>query len=244
MSIRMFLSVKTEPSFQSCSVPRRYVNGGGAAGLVIVFRDDTERRKAEAALRESERRYREIFETFSECIFVLDVTTDGRFKFAGLNPAEEKATGLSSSEVTGKFVEEVFAGDSAKPLIAHYRSCLEAGTIIQYDDELNLPTGNRFFHTNLIPLRDGDGRIQRIIGCCMDFTDLKRAQQEAFAMQKLESVGTLASGIAHDFNNLLGGVLAQAELALAELAAGLHPRRRAGGDPGGRDPTAPKSSVS
>jgi two-component system, cell cycle sensor histidine kinase and response regulator CckA len=39
----------------------------------------------------------------------------------------------------------------------------------------------------------------------------------------LESVGTLASGIADDFNNLLGGVLAQSELAIEELAAGAHP---------------------
>ena len=44
-----------------------------------------------------------------------------------------------------------------------------------------------------------------------------------FAAQKLESIGTLASGIAHDFNNLLGAVLAQAELALAELAEGASP---------------------
>jgi len=53
-----------------------------------------------------------------------------------------------------------------------------------------------------------------------DITEIKRAQDEALARQKLESVGTLASGIAHDFNNLLGGVLAQAELALGELEAG------------------------
>jgi two-component system, cell cycle sensor histidine kinase and response regulator CckA len=37
-------------------------------------------------------------------------------------------------------------------------------------------------------------------------------------------LGTLASGIAHDFNNLLGGVLAQAELALSELKAGVNPQ--------------------
>jgi signal transduction histidine kinase/CheY-like chemotaxis protein len=46
--------------------------------------------------------------------------------------------------------------------------------------------------------------------------------------QKLESVGTLAGGIAHDFNNLLGGVLAQAELALSELAAGVSPEEELG----------------
>jgi two-component system, cell cycle sensor histidine kinase and response regulator CckA len=56
-----------------------------------------------------------------------------------------------------------------------------------------------------------------------DITDRKRAQEESFARQKLESVGSLASGIAHDFNNLLGGMLAQAELALDEYQAGLSP---------------------
>ena len=56
-----------------------------------------------------------------------------------------------------------------------------------------------------------------------DITEARRAQFEAFARQKLESLGTLASGIAHDFNNLLGAVLAQAELAVAGLAAGSPP---------------------
>jgi nitrogen-specific signal transduction histidine kinase/CheY-like chemotaxis protein len=56
-----------------------------------------------------------------------------------------------------------------------------------------------------------------------DVTEIKHAQDEALARQKLESVGTLASGIAHDFNNILGGVVAQAELALGELAGGARP---------------------
>ena len=68
---------------------------------------------------------------------------------------------------------------------------------------------------------DREGAPARIIGTCQDVTDSRRAQQEAFARQKLESVGAIASGIAHDFNNLLGGILAQAELALAECADGV-----------------------
>ena len=70
---------------------------------------------------------------------------------------------------------------------------------------------------------DEDGKLVRLFGTVQDITDSKRAQEEAFGRQKLESIGTLASGIAHDFNNLLGGVLAQAELALGELAAGSNP---------------------
>ncbi len=70
---------------------------------------------------------------------------------------------------------------------------------------------------------DGEGLPTRLFGACQDITDSRRAQQEDFARKKLESVGMLAGGIAHDFNNLLGGVLAQAELGLAESAAGANP---------------------
>jgi PAS domain S-box-containing protein len=191
---------------------------GRITRLIGINADITERKRDEAALRESELRYKEIFDNFSECIFVLDVTSDGRFKFAGLNPAEERATGLSSTEVSGKFIEDVFAEDVAKRVISHYSRCLEMGTLIKYDDELNLPVGRRQFHTNLIPVRNSAGRIHRIVGCCIDITDLKRAQEEALARQKLESVGVVAGGIAHDFNNLLGSILAEADLALAELS--------------------------
>jgi PAS domain S-box-containing protein len=70
---------------------------------------------------------------------------------------------------------------------------------------------------------DEDGDLVHMFGACQDVTDFKRAQQEAMAAQKLETVGTLANGIAHDFNNLLGAVVAQAELALDDLNAGLRP---------------------
>jgi two-component system, cell cycle sensor histidine kinase and response regulator CckA len=70
---------------------------------------------------------------------------------------------------------------------------------------------------------DDAGAPVRIFGTCQDITESRRAQAEAFARQKLESIGVLASGIAHDFNNLLGAVLAQTELAIAELAAGSRP---------------------
>jgi PAS domain S-box-containing protein len=156
-------------------------------------------------------------------MFLVDVTSDGRFKYAGFNPAEEKVVGVSSAEVSGRFVEDVFAEDLAKKLTASYRRCVEAGTPIHYDDELSLPSGRRYFHSKLIPVRNTAGRIQRIVGACIDTTEFKRTQEAALARQKLESLGVLAAGIAHDFNNLLGRLLAETEMAETELAEGSSP---------------------
>jgi two-component system, cell cycle sensor histidine kinase and response regulator CckA len=191
--------------------------------FIALVEDITERKQAEAALRQSEQLNKQVLDNIPICIFVFEVTTDFRFKFIGLNPAEENAVGLSSSEVSGRFVEDVLSEDIATKVIAHYRRCLEAGTIVSYEEELDLPIGLRYFRTNLIPIRDADGRIYRIVGCCSDLTDMRRAQAEAFVRQKLESVGVLAGGIAHDFNNLLGSILTEAELVEADLAAGLSP---------------------
>ncbi len=151
---------------------------GNIRGFYTLGIDITERMRAEEALRESELRYREVFDNTSECIFLLDVTNDGRFKFAGFNPAEEKSVGFSNAEVSDKFVEEIVPEEVSRDIIAKYRQCIEAGTIIEYDEVINLPVGRRDFHTILIPVHNGAGRIYRIVGMAHDITDRKRAEQE------------------------------------------------------------------
>ncbi len=188
--------------------------------LLAVVEDITERKRAEEALQQSELLYKEVLNNIPECVFALDVTPDFRFKFAGFNWAEEQAVGFSSSEVTGRFVEDVLSAEVANKVTVHYRHCLESGTVTEYKDELDLPIGRRYFRTSLIPVRNTEGRIYRIVGCCTDLTEIRRAEEEALVRQKLESLGVLAGGIAHDFNNLLGSILTNAELAETQLAAG------------------------
>jgi len=143
-----------------------------------------EQKRAEEVLRENEQRYREVFEMTSNCVFLLDVTTDGRFKIAEFNPAEEKAVGLSNADVTGRFVEAVVPAEAAKGPLARYRQCLEAGTLINYEEALTLQTGLRYFNTTLIPIRNAAGRIHRIVGVGRDITDRIRIEEDLRASEE------------------------------------------------------------
>jgi signal transduction histidine kinase len=173
--------------------------------------DGLDRISAQSALRQSELLNRQIIDNIPDCIFVLDVTPDRRFKFAELNPAEERAVGLLTAEVSGTFVEDVLPDDVAQNVIAHYRECLEAGAPISYEGELNPVNRATLFPHASDPSPGFVGYT-------------RRNHEAALARQKLESIGLLASGIAHDFNNLLGGILAPAELALSEHSEGYYIR--------------------
>ncbi|MGZ5114031.1 MAG: response regulator [Usitatibacter sp.] len=146
---------------------------GFAAALMLAL--SWQARSVEI-LSETESRYREIFENTKDCIFILDVSWDGRYRIVALNPAEEAVLGLSNAEVSGRFVDEVLPGALAQCLIANYRRCRAHGAPITYVEHLDLPPGARHFSTTLLPIRDDVGRIGRIVGVAHDITEAKRAE--------------------------------------------------------------------
>ena len=115
------------------------------------------------------------------------------------------------------FLQMVASGDRDR-LEEWVSGCLseKRGSVIEY--RVVRPDGGvrTIFCTSEV-LLDDDGSPELFFGAVQDVTDLRRAQEDSFARQKLESLGTLAGGIAHDFNNLLGAVSAQAELAMAQM---------------------------
>src|SRR5215471_3448919 len=68
-------------------------------------------------------------------------------------------------------------------------------------------------------IRDEAGEVIGASNVARDVTEQKRAADLMRQMQKLESLGVLASGVAHDFNNMIGGIVANAELAMSQSPA-------------------------
>lgn len=162
---------------------------GNVEGIRSALLDVTERRRLDETLRDAESRYRGIFENTSDAIFWIRVDEHGVFRYEGLNPAHEACSGLASCEVSGKTPDECLPPEVAAEVTAHYRECLQAGHSIRYEETLALPGGVRTWDTQLIPLRNAEGRIDRIAGVARDLTAVKAAAQRlAYQSQVLSQV--------------------------------------------------------
>jgi two-component system cell cycle sensor histidine kinase/response regulator CckA len=192
---------------------------GRPVGMAGVSLDITERKVAEAALRESEERFRRVFEEGP--LGVALVGSD--YRFLKVNGALCRMVGYSESELTQmSFADITYPEDmvvnrglAERMFRREIPSYWLQKRYVKKDGDII------WVSLTASVIRDAEGQPLYGLAMIVDITESKRAEAEALARQKLESLGVLAGGIAHDFNNLLGSILAEAELASANLAAGL-----------------------
>jgi len=172
--------------------------------------------RAQRVIQESEERFRSMADTAPVMIWVSGPDKLCTF----FNRGWLTFTGRTlEQELPGGWTESLHPDDLDR-CFATYSSSFDARRPFQMECRRRRADGEyRSLLSTGVPRFQQDGVFAGYIGSSLDITDLKRAQESALAGQKLESLGALASGMAHDFKNLLGGILASAELALAELAA-------------------------
>jgi two-component system cell cycle sensor histidine kinase/response regulator CckA len=193
-------------------------DSGKPVRMAGVSLDITERKEIEAALIESEERFRNMADTAPVMIWVAGPDKQPSF----FNKGWLAFRGRTLEQELGGGVEEGIHPDDADRCSETYSAAFAARGNLQM--EFRLRRADREYRSvlcNGVPRFAPGDVFAGYIGCVTDVTDLKRAQEEALARQKAKSVAELAGGVAHDFNNLLGGILAVAEVALTEMAAGM-----------------------
>jgi PAS domain S-box-containing protein len=169
----------------------------------------TERKEAEVSLRESEEKYRSLFEDSKDVVYIS--TIEG--KFLDINSAGVELFGYSSKE-------EFLKVDIAKDLYLNpydrkkfIQTVQQQGFVKDYELLLKRRDGEILtLLSTAIPYRDKEGNITGYRGIMRDVTQQRKLESQLLQSQKMEAVGQLAGGVAHDFNNILQAILGYASV--------------------------------
>jgi PAS domain S-box-containing protein len=176
------------------------------------IRDISVRKLADAALRQSEERFKLVARVVSDVIWDWNLATNKFWWSDGFTTtfgyaASEIGPGIESfeSHIHPEDLRRIIDGkrhsidSDAKSWTAEYRFQCKDGTYAVVQD------------TGYI-LRDQEGKGVRMVGGMRDLTAKKEMEAQHLRAQRMESIGTLAGGIAHDLNNVLAPIMMSIEL--------------------------------
>ncbi|MBN2297330.1 MAG: cache domain-containing protein, partial [Deltaproteobacteria bacterium] len=192
---------------------------GQITGALSSGEDITERKHAEKEIRESEARFRTMFEGTTDGILVADPLTR---QFIAANTSICEMLGYSHEEIKTLSVYDIHSPEDVEWVLEQFEKQMEGSIELVHDIPVRKRDGSIFYadiRSSPIVL---DGK-PFLMGIFRDITERRQVEEQKriyeislLHSQKMEAIGTLAGGIAHDFNNILSAIIGYTELCLME----------------------------
>ncbi|OGQ94531.1 MAG: hypothetical protein A2521_05005 [Deltaproteobacteria bacterium RIFOXYD12_FULL_57_12] len=189
-----------------------------AYGITALRAKESEGR-ALAALKESEARFRRLFNSSHDAVFVLRGVDDvGLGRILEVNDMACTDLGFRHGELLKKSFVDLAVG--LKPVeLAGLVGRLQTESSVLFETDLRSHSGRRIPHEIRIQKYELQGEAA-VMAIARDISERRQSEKNLRQAQKMEALGTLAGGIAHDFNNILSAIFGFAELARLEVPRG------------------------
>jgi len=204
------------------AAPVRNDRGEVIAG-VVVFTDITERKKAEEALIENEKKFRSIFE-FAPCGIAI---SDPEGRYLNVNDNFCRMHGLNREKIIGHIVFEVsemYQPENREQVLSIIKKLEEKGSIQNEEIKLIRPSDRKRAIILYSAANISISGEPCIISMTVDITEWKNLGEQLLHAQKMEAIGQLAGGVAHDFNNILLAILGYTGMVMKDMSP-YDPRR-------------------